>query len=126
MDTFFVSLYGNISMKPKFTVLFMEDAREFLASLDDKSREKIIYNIDKASLINDKDLFKKLKGEIWEFRTLYNKTYFRLFAFWDKSDKSVTLVITTHGIVKKTDKIPESDLEKAEQIRQNYLKSKKL
>jgi phage-related protein len=113
-------------MKPKFTVLFMEDAREFLASLDDKSREKIIYNIDKASLINDKDLFKKLKGEIWEFRTLYNKTYFRLFAFWDKSDKSVTLVITTHGIVKKTDKIPESDLEKAEQIRQNYLKSKKL
>ena len=104
----------------------MEDAREFLASLDDKSREKIIYNIDKASLINDKDLFKKLKGEIWEFRTLYNKTYFRLFAFWDKSDKSVTLVITTHGIVKKTDKIPESDLEKAEQIRQNYLKSKKL
>jgi hypothetical protein len=46
MDTFFVSFYGNISMKPKFTVLFMEDAREFLASLDDKSREKIIYNID--------------------------------------------------------------------------------
>jgi phage-related protein len=104
----------------------MEDAREFLASLDDKSREKIIYNIDKASLINDKDLFKKLKGEIWAFRTLYNKTYFRLFAFLDKSDKSVTMVITTHGIVKKTDKISESDLEKAEQIRQNYLKSKKL
>ena len=108
-----------------YEVLFLEEAREFLAGLDNKSRLKIIYNIDKARTVNDKDLFKKLKGEIWEFRTLYNKTYYRLFAFWDKSNKSETLVITTHGLVKKTDKIPEPDIDKAERMRQQYLKHKK-
>jgi phage-related protein len=112
-------------MEPKFNVLYMEDVREFLAELDEKSREKILYNIDKARLYNDKELFKKLQDEIWEFRTLYNRTYFRLFAFWDKTDKGRTLVITTHGIVKKTDKTPEKEIERAEQLRQLYFKLKK-
>ena len=103
----------------------MEDVRDFLAELDEKSRGKILYNIDKARLYNDKELFKKLQNEIWEFRTLFNKTYFRLFAFWDKSDKGQTLVITTHGIVKKTDKTPEKEIIRAEQLRQMYFKLKK-
>lgn len=111
-------------MTQKFDVLFMEDVREFLASVDQKSKDKIIFNIDRAKLHNDKDLFKKLKGEIWEFRTLFNKTYFRLFAFWDKSDKSETLVISTHGIIKKTDKVPEKEIERAELLRQKYFNLK--
>jgi phage-related protein len=111
-------------MTPKFDVLFMEDVREFLSFVDQKSKDKIIYNIDRAKLHSDKELFKKLKGEIWEFRTLYNKTYYRLFAFWDKSDKEETLVISTHGIIKKTDKVPEKEIEKAELLRQKYFKSK--
>lgn len=96
-----------------------------MSSLDVKSRDKIIYNVDKASHNNDKELFKKLKDDIWEFRTLYNKTYYRLFAFWDKSSQSETLVITTHGIIKKTDKTPDKEIEKAENIRNQYLKLKK-
>ncbi|MFC5626886.1 type II toxin-antitoxin system RelE/ParE family toxin [Algoriphagus winogradskyi] len=74
--------------------------------------------------MNDKELFKKLKGEIWEFRTLYQKTYFRLFAFWDKSDSQDTVVISTHGLIKKTGKIPNSEIEKAERLRINYFESK--
>jgi phage-related protein len=108
-----------------FKVLFMEDARAFLSSLNLKSRNKIIYNIDKASHQNDKELFKKLNEEIWEFRTLYNKTHYRMFAFWDKSEDSDTLVITTHGIIKKTDKTPDKEIAKAENLRKQYLKSKK-
>ena len=46
-------------MVQKFDVLFMEEAREFLAGIDQKSKDKIIYNIDRAKLHNDKDLFKK-------------------------------------------------------------------
>lgn len=102
----------------------MDEAHEFLAKLDEKAREKIIYNIDKAIHLNDKDLFKKLKDEIWEFRTLYNKTHYRLFAFWDKSSKTPSLVISTHGIIKKTDKTPDKEIEKAEQLRQQYIKFK--
>lgn len=68
----------------KFEVIFLTQAREFLFKVDEKSRDKIIFNIDKARVKNDKELFKKVKGEIWEFRTLFNKTYYRIFAFWDK------------------------------------------
>jgi phage-related protein len=103
----------------------MEDAREFLAGLDEKTRNKIIYNIDKSAHLNDRELFKKLKDEIWEFRTLYKKTHYRLFAFWDKSEKSQTLVISTHGVIKKTGKTPDKEIEKAEQLRQNYFRQKK-
>jgi len=108
----------------KFDVKFLEDATGFLDLLDEKPRDKIIYNINKARISNDKELFKKLKGEIWEFRTLYNKIYYRLFAFWDKTDNTVTLVISTHGIIKKSKKVPLSEIEKAEHIRRLYFKQK--
>jgi phage-related protein len=108
----------------KFDVLFLTEAREFLLSLDEKSRDKIIFNIDKAKIKTDNELLKKLKGEIWEFRTLYNKTYFRLFAFWDKENNQETLVLSTHGIIKKTGKTPEKEIEKAEQIRLKYFEIK--
>ena len=114
---------GN--MNEKFAIIFLKEAREFLLTLNEKSRDKIIFNIDKAKLKNDKELFKKLKDEIWEFRTLYNKTYYRLLAFWDRDDKEKTLVLATHGIIKKTDKIPEKEIEKAENIRKQYFKTKK-
>lgn len=108
----------------KFKVIFLTEAREFLLELDEKSRVKIIFNIDKSKIKNDKELFKKLKGEIWEFRTLYNKTYFRIFAFWDKTEKVETLVLATHGIIKKTGKTPEKEIEKTENIRLKYFELK--
>lgn len=111
-------------VEPKFNVEFLEEATGFLDSLDDKSREKIIYNIYKARVVTDKELFKKLSGDTWEFRTLYNKKYYRLFAFWDKTDKTETVVVSTHGIVKKTDKVPKSEIEKAERIRKQYFELK--
>lgn len=110
----------------KFEVVFLTEAREFLLQLDEKSRDKIIFNIDKAKVKNDKELFKKLKGEIWEFRTLFNKTHFRIFSFWDKEVKQQTLVLTTHGIIKKTGKTPEKEIEKAEQLRLKYFEMKNI
>ena len=104
----------------------MTEAREFLLQLDEKSRDKIIFNIDKAKVKNDNELFKKLKGEIWEFRTLFNKTHFRIFSFWDKEDKQQTLVLATHGIIKKTGKTPEKEIEKAEQFRLKYFELKNM
>ena len=48
----------------KFRVEFLEDAKQFLDGLDDKVRNKIYYNIWKARITNDKELFKKLQGKI--------------------------------------------------------------
>jgi phage-related protein len=108
----------------RFEVKFLEEAKEFLDNLENKPREKVIYNIRKAQLVQDKELFKKLRGEIWEFRTLYNKTYYRLFAFWDKIDNIETIVVSTHGLIKKSDKTPLSEIIKAERLRDFYFKQK--
>ena len=111
-------------MIERFQVRFLEEAAEFLDELGEKDRDKVIYNIYKAKVTNDKELFRKLKGEIWEFRTLFNKVHYRLFAFWDKTEKIDTVVISTHGIIKKTDKTSHRDLEKAEKLRNDYFKTK--
>ena len=112
-------------MNPKFEIEFLEEVVVFLDNLDDKAREKIYYNLRKARVSNNSKLFKKLNDEIWEFRTLFNKTQYRLFAFWDKSKKQETLVISTHGIEKKTKKTPIKEITKAKKLRIQYFKEKK-
>jgi len=92
--------------------------------LEEKAREKILYNIWKARSTNDKELFAKLQDEIWEFRTFYKKTYYRLFAFWDKTDNTDPVVISTHGLIKKTDKIPKSEIDRAERLRVLFINEK--
>ena len=110
--------------KPLFNLITLKEAREFLDALPDKVREKILYNIRKVRFgVRDKDLFKKLDGEIWEFRTSWQGMAYRLFAFWDNDGQ--TLVIATHGIVKKAQKTPRKEKEKAEAIRKKWFDNKK-
>ena len=111
-------------MEKIFKVDFLGEAIDFMESLDEKAREKIYYNARKAQLINNPELFKKLNEFIWEFRTKYNKNYYRLLAFWDKSDNKETLVIATHGFIKKTPKTPDKEIKKAEEIRKQYFELK--
>jgi phage-related protein len=112
-------------MVEKFSVEFLPEAVEFMEQLNNQAQLKIYNNIRKAQLKNDPELFKKLTDNIFEFSTLYNKTYYRLFAFWDKKHGQKTLVLATHGLIKKTGKTPEADLDKAEKIRQQYLAEQK-
>jgi phage-related protein len=111
-------------MDKKFEIDFLGDAIDFLNDLDDKTRKKIYYNARKAQILNDTELFKKLTEFIWEFRTLYDKKYYRILAFWDKTDKTDILVLATHGFVKKTKKTPKSEIKKAEDIRKAYFEQK--
>lgn len=112
-------------MANKFRVDFLGEAIDFMESLDESIRVKIYYNIRKAQMINDPELFKKLNEFIWEFRTLYNKKYYRLLAFWDKTDNLDTLVISTHGFIKKTQTTPKDEIKRAEAIRKEYFEMKK-
>ena len=77
----------------------------------------------KAQVTVDPELFKKLTDEIWEFRTKYNKNCYRLLVFWDKTDNKETLVVCAHGFIKKTKKIPKSDIEKAKLIMKKYFEN---
>jgi phage-related protein len=111
-------------MKKKFDVILLEEVWEFFDTLDEKVKNKIIYNIDKSKYNNDPEHFKKLDKDIWEFRTKYSNLHYRIFAFWDKEESIETLVIATHGIIKKTDKVPKKEIEKATAIMQLYFEQK--
>lgn len=108
-----------------FQIILLEEASEFINSLPLAARKKINYNMLKvAGGIKDSELFKKLEGssDIWEFRTLYGGIQYRLLAFWDATTRS--MVVATHGLIKKTWAVPTKEIAKAEAIRKKYYESK--
>ena len=111
-------------MDKLFDIVFLDEAFGFLRGLDKKHSEKIIYNIRKSQKRHDPELFKKLNDDIWEFRTLYQGLQYRLLAFWDKTNNTETLVVSTHGFVKKRSKVPENEILKAKKIRIEYFQAK--
>ena len=113
-------------MNKRFEVTILDEALEFLESLPSKHYEKVLYNIRKAQVENDPELFKKLIDDIWEFRTLYQGLQYRFLAFWDKTSTTETLVISTHGFIKKRSDVPEQEIQKAVKIREKYFNDKQL
>jgi phage-related protein len=111
-------------MHRHFRTEFLDDVKLFFKTIETKALNKIIHNIDQAEQMNDPRLFKKLSGDIWEFRAKYRNLQYRSLAFWDKSNKIDTLVIATHRIIKKTEKMPGKEIEKAEKVRQKYFTDK--
>lgn len=105
-------------------IVLLKEAQQFMENAPMKARVKIYYNLRLVqSGVKDIRLFKKLEGsEIWEFRTDYGSNAYRLFSFWDK--RADTLVVATHGIVKKAQKTPLKEIAKAERIRTEYFKNR--
>lgn len=105
-------------------VILSEEAESFVRLQPIKAQQKITYNIRKLeSGVMDNNLFKKLdNSEIWELRTLFSGICYRLFAFWDTETE--TLVVATHGIIKKTQKTPQKEIQRAEEIRKEYFNDK--
>ena len=111
--------------KTVFRLILSIEADNFIRSLPSKVSEKIRSNIRRVQKgERNVELFKKLEGtEIWEFRTLFNRTAYRLFSFWD--NESETLVIVTHGMIKKTQRTPSKEIVRAEQFRKLFFESKR-
>ncbi len=107
-----------------FETCFLEEANQYLSSLDLRVAKKVLFNIDLSEQTNDPRLFKKLQNDIWEFRTLYSGLQIRLLAFWDKTDSSSTFVVATHGFNKKTDKVPVGEINRALRLREQYFENK--
>lgn len=110
---------------PKYKVVLSKEVVEFLRGLNPKAIRKIASIIDyvAAGDINT-DFFKKLGNtEIWEFRAQFMGIAYRLLAFWDTRENA--LIITTHGFIKKTQKTPQNEIEKAQKKRKEYFNTKK-
>lgn len=109
--------------KPKFNVIYSEEVIDFLNTLPQKAKAKVLFNVTKARYNQDPKLFKKLVDtDIWEFRTLYNGIQYRLLSFWDADMNAY--VVTTHGFIKKTQKTPQKEIDRAEAIKEEYYKNK--
>jgi phage-related protein len=112
------------AMNRRFEIEILDEAFDFLLSLERKHYEKVLYNVRRVQVENDPELFKKLTDDIWEFRTLYQGLKYRLLAFWDKASGLETLVVCTHGFIKNKSKVPVYEIHKAIQIRKKYFESK--
>lgn len=110
-----------MSLDKRFDVLFLDEARNFLLGLSKEEQAEILADIRTSTTLINSTLFKKLNKDIWEFRSKYNGRQFRMLAFWDKTQKA--MVIATHGFIKKTQKTPQKEIERAEQIMKNYYKN---
>ncbi|MHA8050931.1 type II toxin-antitoxin system RelE/ParE family toxin [Aquirufa sp. ROCK-SH2] len=115
------NIFEIIIMITNIEIELLEQVDIFLENIDPKAREKIIYNLWKFKLQKDRKLFKKLTHEIWEFRTKFAENEYRLLAFWKKEKGLTTIIIATNGFVKKSQKTPKTEIEKAMNIRQYYL-----
>jgi phage-related protein len=95
----------------------------FLDSLQGKVAQKVIWVL---GLVEDIErvpaqYFCKLADTegIWEFRIKLGRNIYRVLAFWDGN-----LVVVTHGFIKKTQKTPLQEIERAENYRQDYFSKK--
>ncbi len=98
----------------------MED---FLDFLPPKVAQKVSWVL---GLLEDLDIipsqyFSKMSGtdDIWECRVRLESNIYRIFAFWDGNK-----IILTHGFIKKTQKIPAKEIEKAENYKKDYFQRK--
>ena len=87
-----------------------------------KAAQKVTWVL---SLLEDLDIvpssyFKKLIGteEIWECRIQSGSNTYRIFCFFLNN----SVVVLTHGLVKKRQKTPKQEIEKAEAYRKDFLK----
>jgi phage-related protein len=98
---------------------------EFINSLPGKAAKKVTWTL---SLLEELDTlpttyFKKLVNSdgIWEVRVSLGSDAYRIFCFFAGN----AVVVLTHGLVKKTQKIPTEEIERAETYKRDYLARRK-
>jgi len=111
-------------MSRPIEIILLPEADKFVDDLEISARKKMFYAIRKTKMRIYGDWFEKLRSskDIFEFRIKDSNKFFRLFAFWDSTGDDETLIVCTHGLIKKTNKTPKQDIEKAEMIKEKYFK----
>ncbi|TGE24256.1 type II toxin-antitoxin system RelE/ParE family toxin [Hymenobacter aquaticus] len=110
-------------MQKPIAVALTEEADAFVLALAPEVRKRFAKAFEKTELGFKGDWFQKMTNtaDIWEFRVDGPNHTYRLFAFWDTTGATDTLIICTHGLDKKTQKTPAADIARAERVRQAWL-----
>jgi phage-related protein len=111
-------------MEKPIEIIALPQAEIFLDSIEEPVRKKFLHSMRKTKERIIGDWFKKMIGtdDIYEFRVDNNGKFYRLFAFWDSRGAKQTLIVATHGLIKKSNKTPKSDIDKAEDLKNKYFK----
>lgn len=89
-------------------------------TLSDKVVQKVIAVIElvESVPIVPAKYFRKLVGtELFEFRIRWQSNSYRLLCFFDRNNT----VVITHGFMKKSQRTPQREIERAERYRRDYL-----
>ncbi|MFZ1705864.1 MAG: type II toxin-antitoxin system RelE/ParE family toxin [Saprospiraceae bacterium] len=115
-------------MKNEIEVELLEEAEQYFLALNEKIQAKFLRSFDKTVSGLKGPWFEKLKSKegIFEFRERDQDKFYRIFAFWYGEAETKTLILCTHGLDKKTNKTPKSEIEKAIRIKQQYFKDKNI
>ncbi|MBN2264026.1 MAG: type II toxin-antitoxin system RelE/ParE family toxin [Prolixibacteraceae bacterium] len=113
-------------MEKPIEVILLKQAEDFTDSIDVNPKKKLFQAIRKTKERLFGQWFTKLKNSdgIFEFRIDDSGKYYRLFAFWDTEGEEISLVVATHGLIKKTNKTPPYEIRKAEKIKREYFEEK--
>ena len=95
---------------------------DFFMSLDDGAKKKIAYVLDmlKTQQRLNKNFVKLVRDGVYELRAGHNGNIYRTFFIFDEGN----IVMLFNGFQKKTQKTPESEIEKAVKLKNEYYASK--
>ncbi len=114
-------------MNREFTIEYVElpngrmPAREFVDSLDEKAAARIDAFIEHLRVYGNRmqgKFVKKLTGDIFELRVKQFDRIFRVLFFYQPG----MLIVITSGFRKKTQETPPSEIARAEQLRELWMK----
>lgn len=108
----------------RFTVKFVnEDLFEtFLSSLDRKLRAKILIRLENVENTGFFLSVDHLEDEIYEFRVRHGSNIARILWAYERDRRKVTII--THGFIKKTQKTPRSEIDKAKRLLNEFTNNK--
>ena len=112
----------NIEFYPKIDET--EPAADLLRSLDDKMRAKMTRTIDLLEMYGNRlraPESKHLEDGIFELRASFDGNITRVLYFFFEGNTAVL----THGFIKKNQKTPKREKERAKEYRADYLRRKK-
>lgn len=106
----------------KYDVEFTDEARKFLGSLDEKTREKVFKTLEKVKMGLHGNFYSKMPGTdgLYECRVDSKDHWYRLLSKHYKKDDG-TIIIVLSGFEKKENKIPSREIKKAEKIYKNLI-----
>ena len=99
--------------------------KDFLDSLPGKVAQKVLWVLMVAEELDTlpTTYFKKLVGpdDIWECRVQLGSNDYRILCF----HAGGSVLVLTHGFIKKTQKTPAKEIERAETYKEDYLRRHK-